>query len=423
MRKLGRIGIFSKAIGKFLVNLKRHHQELFETIPEEIRSRYLSKKSMQAFSMVKPSKAEKTLKTLSADLYALIEMFKDVEAVGAMRAYQQLHRVLDEQCHVQYNHEGYEITVKAPKEISSDSLQNPSDPDASYSAHKGQGYQVQIMETFTETDDPELKEQTLNLITHVEVQKACDHDTHALLPAIESAREQGLEPKTVLADSLYGSDENLIKAKSLDVEVTAPAMPGGGHEAKLTGFSFDQEGRVISCPAGHAPVKVKFKRKTERFRAYFASDVCHGCPNEKHCPGQAGKKQYYVRYTDKERRSAQRRTAEKTDTFIEAYRWRAGVEATMSQYDRLTGVKHLRVRGMPGVRFAATLKAAGLNLLRAALVRKARKRAQEPKNGGYPTSNGLYSFFKERLYRNLTFISKYLFQKTWAADNCLKLAA
>ena len=37
---------------------------------------------------------------------------------------------------------------------------------------------------------------------------------------------------------------------------------------------------------------------------------------------------------------------------------------TMSQFDRLTGVKHLRVRGLKAVSFAATLKALGLNILR-----------------------------------------------------------
>ena len=38
----------------------------------------------------------------------------------------------------------------------------------------------------------------------------------------------------------------------------------------------------------------------------------------------------------------------------------------MSAFDRLTGVKHLRVRGMRAVRFAVTLKALGVNLIRAA---------------------------------------------------------
>ena len=43
------------------------------------------------------------------------------------------------------------MAVKDPKEISSSSLQNPSDPDAGYDAHKGQGYQVQVMETYCDS--------------------------------------------------------------------------------------------------------------------------------------------------------------------------------------------------------------------------------------------------------------------------------
>jgi hypothetical protein len=42
------------------------------------------------------------------------------------------------------------------------------------------------------------------------------------------------------------------------------------------------------------------------------------------------------------------------------------VEGTMSQLDRLTGLKNLRVRGLSAVSFAAHLKAAGINIIRAA---------------------------------------------------------
>ena len=117
-----------------------------------------------------------------------------------------------------------QVTVKEPKQIPSDSLQNPSDPDASYSGHKGQGYQVQVMETYTDTDDPEQKAQTLNLITHVEVERAHESDANALIPAIESAQERELAPKELLADSLYGSDENVETAKDKGVDVISPPM-------------------------------------------------------------------------------------------------------------------------------------------------------------------------------------------------------
>jgi hypothetical protein len=43
----------------------------------------------------------------------------------------------------------------------------------------------------------------------------------------------------------------------------------------------------------------------------------------------------------------------------------------MSEYDRRTGVKYLRVRGCRAVRFCATLKAVVVNIFRATAVRKA----------------------------------------------------
>ena len=45
---------------------------------------------------------------------------------------------------------------------------------------------------------------------------------------------------------------------------------------------------------------------------------------------------------------------------------------TESEYDRKTGVKNLRVRGMEAVRFCATLKAVSINIFRATAVRNAK---------------------------------------------------
>ena len=59
-----------------------------------------------------------------------------------------------------------------------------------------------------------------------------------------------------------------------------------------------------------------------------------------------------------------RRTFEETKEFQDKYRWRAGIEATMSHYKLDIGAKRLSVRGLPKVRFAVVLKALGLNILR-----------------------------------------------------------
>ena len=88
-----------------------------------------------------------------------------------------------------------------------------------------------------------------------------------------------------------------------------------------------------------------------------------------------GKKGNYLRYDDKAIRLAQRRALEDTPEFKDRYRFRAGVEGTMSQLDRITGLKNLRVRGLSAVSFAAYLKAAGVNIIRAAAFCNRKKEA------------------------------------------------
>src|SRR3990170_7221928 len=224
MRRLGRIGILVRCLHKFLVNLKRQYKELFDTLPRELVEKYLSEKAVSCFSLVKPSDTERTLASVSKDLFQVVQHFAGDSKVKEMYSYGLLLRVLHEQCRVKETADGQlvEIEVKPPKEIPSDSLQNPSDPDAGYSGHKGQGYQVQIMETYRTEAEEEALSSKLELITHVQVESAHQSDAHALIPALEATAERGLEPKAVLADSLYGSDENCEAAKTMGVEVVSP---------------------------------------------------------------------------------------------------------------------------------------------------------------------------------------------------------
>jgi hypothetical protein len=393
MRRLGRIGIFVSSISKFLVNLKRGHKALFDTIDKAIIDKYLSEKSLKCFAMVKPSESAKTLKSVSADLFDLIEQFKDHPKVETMHSYKLLERVLREQCNL--SDDGKAVHVRKPKEIPSDSLQNPSDPDATYSGHKGQGYQVQVMETYCK--DEEVKEQTLNLITQIEVEPAHHSDANALIPTIKSSKERGLAPKEVLADALYGSDENCQRSAKLGVEVVAPAKCKDKEGITLSDFAVSEKGDVVSCPQGHTPVRTK-KKKT-RHSVAFDSQHCSRCPFQEGCPAKQGKKNYhYLRYTDKEMRLAIRKTYEQTDEFKDRFRWRAGIEGTMSEYDRRTGVKHLRVRGFKAVRFCATLKAIGVNLFRATAVRRVVNKKKAPHGGALsPLTRAIY-LVKERFF-------------------------
>jgi hypothetical protein len=174
----------------------------------------------------------------------------------------------------------------------------------------------------------------------VEVERAHESDAHALIPAIESAKKRELAPKELLADSLYGSDENIETAKGKGVDVISPPM--GSEKEDTLGFSdfhIEKSGKVVKCPQGHAPIS-NTRNKT-RHCAAFDLTHCNDCPNQSICPVKPGKKAFYLRFADKQLRIALRRSAVDTDEFKDSYRWRAGVEATMSEFDRRTGVKRL----------------------------------------------------------------------------------
>lgn len=392
MRRLGRIGIFSNTIHKFLTNLNRHYKDLFESVDKNIIDRYFTEKAMSCFAMVKPSETSKTLLDVSGDLFDLVEQFKGNKEVSSMHSYKLLKRVLEEQCNLSAVGNDKKIEIKQPKEISSDSLQNPSDPDATYSGHKGQGYQVQIMETYTDTEDQEIKAKTLNLITHVEVEKACQSDAHAIKPAIQSSKERGLCPKELQADTLYGSDDNYEHAKTEDVELVSPAKTTRNKtENDISRFKFSDFGHIISCPEGNKPLLTK-KKKT-RFTQGFSLETCAQCPSYPNCPVKRGRNYYYLRYEEKVMRLAKRRAKEQTDEFKQRYRWRAGVEATMSEYNKRTGVKRLRVRGYKAVRFAAVLKAIAVNIFRATAVRRAKEEGSSQCAGYFFR---LFQIFKEQ---------------------------
>ena len=395
MRHLGRIGLFVATVTKFLRNLKRHHKGLFDALDKELADRYMTKRGESAFSMVKPSESSRTLETLANDLFYLVNRFRKYFDISSMTSYQLLVRLLRKQCSIDDGGETDEakVSIKPNKDVPSDSLQSPDDPDAGYSHHKGKGYQVQVAETY-ETSE---KKSRPSLITHVSVEPADRSDAKALIPFIEDTKSRGLGPEEVLADTLYGGDENVeTAANELKVEVVSPVKgpePGKGKSVSLTDFTLSKKGKVTSCPKGNAPFRTKHKK--ERHTASFAVEICASCPLMEDCPVKPGKNGYYLHYDDRAARSARRRAYERTDAFLEKYRFRAGAEATMSYYDRKTGVKQLRVRGIGPVSYCAVLKAAGVNILRAAAFKNRKNRDNGPSLPSVQPAMGLFSLVKE----------------------------
>lgn len=379
MRRLRRLEIFTRTVTKFLKTLTRSFPALLETLVDrDLHARYLHPTSDGCFSRVKPTDARRTLQQAAADVYTLVALFQSHPDVHRLSQYRMLQRVLADQCQITETTPQPRVTVKAPRDIPSDSLQNPSDPEATYDGHKGQGYQVQVMETYTPPapepppESPDRTPPLPHLMTYVHVEPAHLSDDAALRPALAHTQARACAPTTVLCDTAYGSDDNVQHARRQGVEVVAPVKgPTQTPKTRLKEFTFAPDTPFVqSCPAGYAPHTVT-RTKKHNLIATFAAAPCRTCPRMETCPVKVGPQGAALRYTDKQVRLAQRRAYEDTAEFRNRYRWRAGIEGSLSHLKADTGAHRFRIRGLAHIRFAVTLKALGLNIFRAAKAKAA----------------------------------------------------
>lgn len=366
MASFGRTRLMAVTIKRFLTQVKRHHPADYDAVPEELRQRYAVAQSQLLAKESKDAvERTKSRQQVAEDVRTLIDRFADHAGLRARPSYQALVKVFNEQCEVV----GDKIQVRG--KTGGDCLQNPSDPEATYDGHKGQGYKLQISETCSVDNE-------VQLITAVLPQTAAEPDANALLPMLEHLQEQERLPEVALVDTAYGGDENVQAAADLGVEVISP-VAGRTTEAetdpsKLTidDFAYDERtGQVGACPTGRVPLQTVYDAPSDTTTVNMAPEDCGSCPYRPQCPIEPGPK---VSFTGKQRRLANRRTEQMTPVFKEHYARRAGVESTNSGLKRRLGLGTLRVRGRKAVHHALYLKAAGWNLLRA-VAALARRRA------------------------------------------------
>ena len=379
MRSLTRLGTVVETISKFLRELARTYPGLHAHVDVELVRRYVAREGEGCFADTTPSESKRRLPEAGRDLWQLAKRFESTEA-RALESFGLLQRVLAEQFEIveadDASADDAPVRVKEPKEIPCDNLRNPADPDSSYNKHRGQGYLAQVMETYQEDDEQEDEQaqhtagDTPDLITHVSVGKMNVHDSQYLEPALADVSNRDLKPQQLLADSHYGSTDNVHEAAEEAVELVSPAMTAKGEargDLTLEQFELDETGRVLRCPAGHTPVLTS--HGPQRHQARFDPAVCAACPLRERCPTRTADRRgegRRLQYTHDRVAQRRRRLNDRSSAFKARYRWRAGIEATMSRLKHQMRLAHLRVRGMPTVTYATFLRALGLNIHRCA---------------------------------------------------------
>jgi hypothetical protein len=206
IRGLTRLGILVETVSKFLHQLRRCHPDLHQQVPADLIRRYVERQRPGCFASTKPSESKRRLPEAAADLHELLVQFESTPA-AALASFVLLRRVFREQCElVQTPGAQTPIRFKEPQEIPCDNVLNPADPDASYNAHRGAGYLVQVMETYSDREEGPADPEPIgkpDLITHIAVGAMNTHDSGALEPALADVQARYIGPESLLADSHY----------------------------------------------------------------------------------------------------------------------------------------------------------------------------------------------------------------------------
>ena len=416
---LTRLGLFTETIALFLRELRKRRAEALASIGGGYAKRYLDREGN--FADATREEARRRLPVVAQDLYRLVKHFEGDAEIAAWEAYQLLARLLSEQCTVAEPVEGGPtagpegtppVTPKAPEEISGGSLQSPHDPDATY-GRKGKGYESQIAETCH-------PDNAYEVITGVEITQANGSDQNATLPMLERLAAAGMKPDELIADTGYGSGENIVGAAAMGVDLLTPVQdPGAPNDMQdwqpiegkpasegpttataetptsateppsptevapidLADFRFNATfSEVLSCPGGAAPA---WQEITDHaYFAAFPAERCATCPLAQRCPARLladGTRK--LRWRDTRAATATRQRQQRSAAFKERYRVRSGIESTNAELKGRHGAGNLRVRGKVRVEVAMCLKALALNAKRCSRhhnhLRKA-ARANEP---------------------------------------------
>ena len=379
MASFGRTRMMAVCNKRFFTQVQRHFAADFTALPKDLRERYApSQAKLFAAKGLSAEQRSKSRQQVAEDMRDLVNRFADHADLSTRPSYQALVTVFSQQCEIVED----KIIVKA--KTGGRCVQNPSDLDATYDGHKGQGYKVQLVETCSDKNDVQL------ILTAIP-QTAADQDASSLTPVLADLKAKELLPEQMLADTAYGSDENVQEAAKLGVELVTP-MPGAEPESaktpasdtptasepssnppmeKLTidDFSVDERtGKVSACPSGRLPLNVLYEQGPNQDKTTIAMrpEDCASCAFQEVCPMRKTKKgKYQLDYTPKQRRQEERRREEDTDAFRKRYAKRSGLESTNGGLKRKHGLGKLRVRGRPAVHHAIYLKVAGWNMHRA----------------------------------------------------------
>ena len=254
--------------------------------------------------------------------------------------------------------------AKDNRAIAPNSLQNPSDPEATYRKKAGEhyiGYVGNVVETFDGNGN--------SIITDYEFEQNRHSDSDFSKSAIKNIAEAGEaspdEKVVLIGDGAFASAENSALAEANNIILITTALTGPKPPEVFADFVIDKENKQVEqCPAGHAPIRQGHNPITENYRIVMDKNHCGNCPHRAECKAKMQKKSAVVNVSENkvERARVANNASVTADEYKQYRNARNAVEGIPSVLRRVYDVDDMPVFGIMKSKMMFGLKIAAINV-------------------------------------------------------------
>lgn len=161
--------------------------------------------------------------------------------------------------------------------MTSDIVQNPSDPEATYKSKAGKshnGYCTNLVEAIDKKG---------SVIVDYQYDVNTRSDASFIKEYLESS-EISEDPSAIITDGAYTGEETSGMAADKNITLLSMGLLDCNPKEILGPFELDETGYMIAgCPVGNSPQSGSYIKQTDSIKVSFHKYQCGGCPYQSKC--------------------------------------------------------------------------------------------------------------------------------------------
>jgi hypothetical protein len=332
-KKMNRLELIYTVNANMVKQLNQYNEA---SIPPSCQH-YLDKsdKNEQLYRLKKEQVENKIAELLNESLDLLTAVPAELQNEGH---FANLFRMLEEQTILKDG----KVDPKPKEDIAASSLQNPSEPDATYRKKKNQDHIGYVLNLVEARDDAK----EMSMIIYHEEQQNIVSDVELGQNALKTELN-GVE--VIASDGGYYSPQTIKEANERRVELVFSALTGRKAADEILGvneFLLNSDRLICLCPGLKEPVTASYDQAKEIYRAKFEKADCAACPLINSCPVKEQVRYYDLSFTEKKLQVDICRSRMGTAEYREMADFRAGVEGVPSILRRRYHIDNIPVRGL-----------------------------------------------------------------------------